>query len=106
MIPDQRILLCGRSLFFLGLAATLAELPGVEVIHQGSLTLVSTEEAPALIILECDGREHFAFLLSHTSAPLLELDVQHNRLTLINTQQIDVATMNDVVRVISQFVTT
>lgn len=105
MIHSQRILLCGRSLFLLGLAAALAERPGLEVTLLDSLPASPNLPPPALIISECGGHNPFTPLLFQSSALLLELDILHNRLTLISSQQMEVTDMNHLVHLISQFAT-
>jgi ABC-type Fe3+-hydroxamate transport system substrate-binding protein len=106
MNPTRRVVICGQSLFLMAIEAGLAGVPDIEVTRLDQPTLSRlTALAPSLIISERDNDEALVRTLVNRDLPLVQLDVSQSEVRVFSETSVQVAGIDDLIRLIGQLVT-
>ncbi len=103
----QRVLICGPSVFMMSIEASLAGLPGMEVLclncHLPDDEALIIALAPDVVIVERNGdhADHVRALLRQ-GLPLLELAMCQDVVTVLSGRQVQISGTEDLAQVIGQ----
>ncbi len=107
MNSRYRVAICGESIFLLAIEASLADVPGIDVVrfdpHLPAVADRIIALEPDIIVTERDqGHGDLALTLLSRGLPLLELDSEQAQAMLLTGARVATAEMNNLVQVIEQ----